>query len=216
MQLVSLWNRYRLWIVGFIISAAFLPVEGEFYVSLMGANLRIVAYTFCLALDFAAEVCMSEFVVIQRTSRGSFSNWKHSAKRWRLSWFILVFVLLNLCAGWGASFQQMRNFNAAVPQFVHALNALIQPLMLLGIAYTHAVQSGRFDEQVKSTPVQQVDNRAQGKPHHDWWLHKLDSLDGRGAQLNTRDVQEMIEAEWTGTVSSTTLYNWAKEAKERT
>lgn len=209
MWLVNLWNRYRLWIVGFVISAAFLPVEGEFYVSLMGANLRIVAYVFCLALDFAAEVCMSEFVVIQRTSRGSFSNWKHSAKRWRLSWFILVFILLNLCASWGASFQQMCNFNSSVPQFVHALNALIQPVMLLGIAYTHAVQSGRFE----SASVQTVDKREQGKPSHEWWLHKLDSLDGQRVQMTWQVVQELVKAEWTETVSASTLHNWAKEAR---
>lgn len=209
--MLNLWIQYRLWIIGLVISAAFLPVEGEFYVSLMGPNLRIVAYVFCLALDFAAEVCMSEFVVIQRTSRGSFSNWKHSAKRWRLSWFILVFILLNLCASWGASFQQMLNFNTDAPQFVHALNALIQPVMLLGIAYTHAVQSGRFE----SASVQTVDKRARGKPNHEWWLHKLASLDGKRVQMVWQDVQKLVEAEWTETVSASTLHNWAREARRK-
>ena len=87
-----------------------------------------------------------------------------------------------------------------------------------GAARAKAIQDGKYDEPEKSDGKQEKDTRNKGQPNVEWWMSKVESLGDKAAQLTVQDVQEMIAAEWTGTVSPTTLYNWqqrANKARER-
>lgn len=80
--------------------------------------------------------------------------------------------------------------------------------------WEHVQREHRKAQEVNE-PVQKKPSRVQGKPNHEWWLSKMHTMNGESEQITTTDVQQLILAEYTELPSSTTLYNWVREAHSK-
>jgi len=164
---------------------------------------QVCAYALPFTLDLIADLVVYRYGRIQQTvAKGS--------KKWRASRFILVFAVFNAVASWGAAAWQLNSAMRPVGLAFPVLFALIQPVMGAAVAYTQAVQDGKYDEQV---PTRAEPKRINGKPDHEWWLNKVDSMDGDREQMTPDLVRDLCLAEYTEVPSATTLYNWSKEAR---
>ena len=212
-----------LWGAGPVLSYLFLPIEGEFWNSLMPDGNRFRAYAGCFVLDITGSVLIYFFSRIQQTERAAYKGKdgkrRKGSKRWQASWGILGFAGAGVLSSWFVSFQQMCSLNPDVYSRIHVLNAAIQPVIQLGIGYTQAVLGGKFDVPASEQPVvkvvQQVSKKRKGAPTIDWWRSTYGQLNGERGQMTAERVQEMVQAEWEDSISRTTAYNWRDECVEK-
>lgn len=202
----ALWDRYGLMLSARAASLFSLPIEGGFWSSVMGQGpvTRFCSYALPFTLDLIADELVYRYGRIQQSVTVK-------TKKWRASRYILLFVVFNAAQSWGTAAWQLNNAMQPVHLAFPLLFALIQPVMGAGIAWTQAVQDGKFDEpeREKTEP-----KRKRGRPDVEWWRTRSAQLDGQRAQLTADDVRELVLSEWTDSPSPTTLYAWAQEARE--
>lgn len=201
----AFWDQHGLMLSARAASLFSLPIEGGFWAAVMdgGPVTQFAAYALPFTLDLIADLVVYRYGRIQQTvAKGT--------KKWKASRFILVFALFNAVSSWGTSAWQLYNAMQPVKLGFPVLFALIQPVMGAAVAYTQAVQDGKYDEQPAPKPEQK---RIRGKPDHNWWLAKLESFNGNREQVTPDVVRELCLAEYTETPSATTLYNWAREVQ---
>lgn len=206
LQLSALWDKSGLMLSARAASLFSLPIEGGFWSSVMGRGwaAQVSAYALPFTLDLIADLVVYRYGRIQQTvAKGT--------KKWKASRFILVFAFFNAFASWGTAAWQLNNAMQPVLWIFPILFAIIQPVMGAAVAYTQAVQDGKYDDQPAVKPEQK---RIRGKPDHNWWLNKLESLNGSREQVTPDVVRDLCLAEYTETPSGTTLYNWSREAQE--
>jgi len=205
-----------LWIAGPVIAYLALPIEGEFWVSLMPTGNHWRAYALCLGLDIVGELFIYFFSRIQQTER-------KGSKRFRASWGILAFSGVTVVASWGVAFQQLLRI-ADMQLIVAALNALIQPATQLGVGYTQAVLEGKFDGQ-NSQQVAQVESESEPEPRQSAqkpptrratradWRAIYPSLNGDRAGLDADRVNEILAERGFAPRPTSTARDWAREAQ---
>lgn len=204
-----LWDRFGLMLAARAASLFSLPIEGSFWVSVMGDNHAFFANALPFTLDLIADLIVYRYGRIQQSAA-------KGTKKSKLSRYILVFVAFNAAASWGAAAWQLYNVMQPVHIVFPILFALIQPVMGAGVAYTQAVQDGKYDDDVVKRvekPTPQPEHKVnKGMPDVEWWRNTYPHLNGEREQMTPERVRELIQAEWESVPSPTTLYNWAKEA----
>lgn len=136
--------RLALWIAGPVIAWFALPIEGEFWATMMPAVYHNRAYNLCFALDLVGEMLIYFAARIQQTAA-------KNSKQGRMARVIYGFAAIPALASWGIAYQQLRVLGFVV--VVAALNALIQPAIQAGIGFTQAVLEGKFEEKQEKEPT---------------------------------------------------------------
>jgi hypothetical protein len=205
----ELWDRHGLMLSARAASLFSLPIEGGFWSSVMGEHwaAQACAYALPFTLDLVADLVVYRYGRIQQTV-------VKGTKKWKASRYIVWFAVFNAVASWGTSAWQLNSAMQPVKVLWPLLFAFVQPVMGAAVSYTQAVQDGKYDEQTPIKDEQPEQIRIQGKPDLDWWLDKVDSLNGDGEQVTPERVRELCLAEYTETPSGTTLYNWARRAQD--
>lgn len=152
----QIWERFGFWTLTILISYFSLPIEGEFWASLMPTDQWHKGYALCFTLDMAAA-----FLVYRRGR--IHQSVRKGSKKWKAARLILAFIVLNAVAGWGTSAWQIHRVLVS-PTLLFALAfAIIQPVMNFGLSYAQAVQDGKYDEPQTEERETKSDAQKQGE-----------------------------------------------------
>jgi len=136
--------------IGPAISYLALPIEGEYWATLMPDRFQDRAYRLAFALDFVGGFLMYVF------GRVRLSASKSSAQH-KLSFLIIPFVVFGVLTSAFVNWRQLVATMALVEWWEPLVIASIQPGMQLGINVAQAVVEGKFEKQptvtVDSQPI---------------------------------------------------------------
>ena len=140
-------------IIGPAISYLALPIEGEYWATLMPSQYQRRAYRLAFAMDFVGGFLMYVFGRVQQSARKGSPQ-----SRW--SFAVIPFVVFGVATSAFVNWRQLVGTMGSVAWYEPVVVALIQPGLQLGINVAQAMVEGKFEKQTaassepKAEPVQ--------------------------------------------------------------